>query len=123
MRNSHRQLSSMRGLIGIPGRRYQVECLVCDLSSTGARVDFLDDSASPAASTLPDLIVLALPSERVEILGRIRWRSTISFGIKFESKFMSSIRRFQSDRQSEALLDWCAAPRQKVAGFGRRSSV
>ncbi len=65
-------------------------CRVLDMSASGARVELSQTSVRVrSALDLPDRVVLALPIDKVDIIGAVRWRLGRVFGIEFSSPFKS----------------------------------
>lgn len=113
-RRSSRWATDLRGIVGFPGYRLQLDCLVLDMSSGGARVELAPTRGrKPSAHDLPDIVILALPTDRVEVTGTVRWRDGAHFGIGFTSAFVPTRRQFDPDDGTEALLTWVAGHRDR----------
>ena len=90
-RRAARKMLAAQGLIGIPGFRLTVPCLIQDMSATGAQITILPtNSRIRFAKDLPDEIVLSLLHDQVEVDGTVRWRDCKRLGIAFGSAFRPS---------------------------------
>lgn len=112
-RRSSRCSTNLRGLLGFPGLRLRLTCVVLDMSSRGARV-LLDQPRGRLckADELPEAVVLALPTDRVEVTGTIRWRKGPLFGMRFTSAFLPTHHQFERDHCKEDAHLWVAGNRK-----------
>jgi hypothetical protein len=77
-RLSSRQRSLLRGVVYFTGNPCAVDCLVRDISATGARLEF---SGSPAAVT--NSLELQIPLKAQRHHCRIVWRAEREIGVAF----------------------------------------
>src|SRR5262245_61117803 len=76
-RVSARQKSFLQGRIYFNNRRSTVECLIRDLSASGAKLRYSD------AVVVPDLIELYILAKDETYRGRIQWRQGDEVGVAF----------------------------------------
>jgi len=76
-RKSTRQKSFLRGCIYFNNRRSATDCLIRDISSTGARLIFSD------TVSIPDLVELYIPQKEQTLRARVQWRHGDEVGIAF----------------------------------------
>jgi len=76
-RNAPRQRSFLRGCVYFNNRRSAVDCMVRDLSETGARLTFAD------ATTIPDTVELSIPQKQQTLRASVQWRKADEVGIAF----------------------------------------
>lgn len=87
-RRAPRWATELPGQIELEGLRISLGCRVLDMSANGARVELSQISGRVrSALDLPDRIVLALPIDKVDVIGAVRWRLGKVFGIEFSSPF------------------------------------
>lgn len=91
-RNAPRKASDTQGFVRIPGYRLNLVCRIANISSTGARLEFIDANAHH----LPDRVVVVFAGDHTEIDAEIRWRNGRECGVHFTSQF----RRTQSKPRS-----------------------
>jgi hypothetical protein len=77
-RKAARQKSFLRGCIYFNNRRNAVDCLVRDISPTGARLIFSD------AITTPDVVDLYIPQKEQTLRAHVSWRHGSELGVGFE---------------------------------------
>jgi hypothetical protein len=77
-RNSTRQKSLLRGLVYFEKSPFAAECIVRDLSGSGARLEF----TAPPVSTA-ERLELQIPAKGERHRCRIIWRSELEAGIAF----------------------------------------
>jgi hypothetical protein len=78
-RNSARNRSFIRGRIQFNNGQASFDCLVRDLSQTGARL------AVTGSAPLPDVFELILPSRDARFRAQVRWRHADEIGVAFLS--------------------------------------
>src|SRR3984893_6404122 len=78
-RHASRHKSFLRGYMYIGKSPFPVECLVRDISDTGARLKY---SGRILAS---DIINLHIPNKGQILQARVKWREADEIGISFES--------------------------------------
>jgi hypothetical protein len=76
-RSSSRQKSFLQGRIYYNNRRSTVDCLIRDLSDTGAKLKFSE------AITVPEAMELYIPNKEEVRRARVEWRSGHDVGISF----------------------------------------
>ena len=76
-RKAARQKSFLRGCIYFNNRRSAVDCLVRDISPTGARL-IISDSI-----TTPDVVELYIPQKQQTLRAHIHWRPGSELGVAF----------------------------------------
>jgi hypothetical protein len=78
-RSSTRQKSFLRGRLFYNNRRSSVDCLVRDISDTGARLVF------SSAVSIPEVVELYLSNKDDVRRARVQWRRGEEVGVDFES--------------------------------------
>jgi hypothetical protein len=76
-RTSARQKSFLRGCIYFNNRRSTLDCLIRDISSTGARLIFSD------AVTVPDVVEIYIPQKEQTLRAQVQWRHGDEVGVAF----------------------------------------
>jgi hypothetical protein len=76
-RKATRQKSFLRGCIYFNNRRSAVDCLVRDISGTGARLIF------SATVSVPDVIDLYIPQKEQTLRAVVQWRHGDELGVAF----------------------------------------
>jgi hypothetical protein len=76
-RTSARQRSFLRGQIYFNNRRSTLDCLIRDISSTGARLIFSD------AVTVPDIVDIFIPQKEQTLRAHVQWRHGDEVGVAF----------------------------------------
>ncbi len=76
-RSSTRQKSFLQGRIYYNNRRSSVDCLVRDISDTGAKLVF------SSAVTIPDVVEIYLSNKEEVRRARVQWRRGDEVGIDF----------------------------------------
>ena len=79
-RRSNRQKSFLRGCIYFNNRRSATECLVRDISPTGARLIFSE------TVSIPDAIELYLPQKQQTLRAEVQWRRRDEVGVGFDAQ-------------------------------------
>lgn len=77
-RRSSRQRSFLHGCMYFNNRRSALDCLVRDMSPTGARLVFSQ------TATIPDAIDLHIPQKDQTLRAHVQWRSSGEVGVLFE---------------------------------------
>ena len=78
-RRAPRQKSFLRGLVYLGNSPSAVNCLVRDMSDTGARLTF----SAPIAAT--EMLELHIPLKGQTLRGKVKWREADEIGIAFIS--------------------------------------
>jgi PilZ domain len=76
-RRRTRQKSFLRGCIYFNNRRSAADCLVRDISATGARVII------SAAVSVPDFVELYIPQKEQTLRAHVQWRRRDEMGVSF----------------------------------------
>jgi len=76
-RISTRQKSFLRGCIQFNNRRTTIDCLVRDISDTGARLIFSD------SVSVPDVVELYIPQKEQTLRAHVQWRRADELGVAF----------------------------------------
>jgi hypothetical protein len=76
-RRSTRQKSFLRGCIYFNNKRSAIDCLVRDISATGARLIFSD------AVSIPDAVDLYIPQKEETLRAHVQWRQADEVGVAF----------------------------------------
>jgi uncharacterized protein YceH (UPF0502 family) len=76
-RRSTRQKSFLRGCIYFNNRRSATDCLIRDISETGARLIFSD------TVTIPDKVELYIPQKDETLRAHVQWRHGDEVGVAF----------------------------------------
>ncbi len=76
-RNAQRQKSFLRGCIYYNNRRSATDCLIRDISPTGARLIFSD------TVTVPDMVDLYIPQKEQMLRAQVQWRHGDEVGVGF----------------------------------------
>ena len=74
-----RQKSFLRGCIYFNNRRASADCLIRDISETGARLIF------SAAVAIPDVVDLYIPQKEQTLRSRVQWRHGDEIGVAVEA--------------------------------------
>jgi len=83
-RDALRQKSLLRGIVYFNGGNCAVECIVRDVSETGARLKF---QRPPTAANVLDLHI---PNKGQRLRANVRWHQNDEIGVAFESTLISS---------------------------------
>src|SRR5262245_4377325 len=76
-RASARQKSFLRGCIYFNNRRSTLDCLIRDISESGARLIFSD------AVSIPDIVDLHIPQKDQTLRAHVQWRHGDEVGVAF----------------------------------------
>ena len=76
-RRATRQRSLLRGLAYLGNSPSAMNCVVRDISETGARLQF------SGAVTAPDMIDLQIPAKNQTLHCRVSWRAVDEIGVRF----------------------------------------
>ena len=82
-RSSARQKSFLQGRIYFNNRRSSVDCLIRDVSETGARLKFSETIA------VPEAIELYIPNREEIHRARVEWRTGNEMGVSFGEEVRS----------------------------------
>jgi PilZ domain len=77
-RSASRQRAFLQGRILFNNRRSSIDCVIRDLSETGARLRF-----SGAVAT-PEVVELYIPNKDESLRARVQWRAGNEMGIAFD---------------------------------------
>ena len=83
-RNAQRQKSFLRGCIYYNNRRSATDCLIRDISPTGARLIFSD------TVTVPDMVDLYIPQKEQMLRAQVQWRHGDEVGVGFPTAAKAS---------------------------------
>jgi PilZ domain len=76
-RGAARQKSFLRGCIYFNNRRSAIDCLVRDISATGAHLTFSGEVS------VPDRIELHIPQKQKVLQAQVQWRRSNEIGVDF----------------------------------------
>ena len=76
-RTANRQKSFLRGSIQFNNRRTAIDCLVRDISASGARLIFSD------SISIPDVVELYIPQKEQTLRAHVQWRRGEEVGVAF----------------------------------------
>jgi hypothetical protein len=76
-RQSERQRSFLRGCVYFNKRRNAFDCLIRDISTTGARIIFSD------TVSVPDVVDLYIPQKEQTVRAHVQWRRGDEIGLAF----------------------------------------
>ncbi len=76
-RRSVRNKSFLRGCVYFNKRRGALDCLIRDLSDSGARIIFSD------SVSVPDVVDLYIPQKERTVRARVQWRHGYEIGLDF----------------------------------------
>lgn len=76
-RQSERQRSFLRGCVYFNRRRNAFDCLIRDISTTGARIIFSD------TVSVPDVVDLYIPQKEQTVRAHVQWRRGDEIGLAF----------------------------------------
>jgi len=76
-RHSTRKKSFLRGCVYFNKRRNAFDCLIRDISDTGARIIFSD------TVSVPDVVDLYIPQKEQTIRAHVQWRHGDEIGLAF----------------------------------------
>jgi len=79
-RQATRQKSLLRGLVYLSNNPSAINCLVRDVSETGARLKF------GGPTTVPDTIELHIPTKNQVLRAKVKWRESDEIGIAFATE-------------------------------------
>jgi hypothetical protein len=82
-RIAQRQKSFLRGCIYYNNRRSATDCLIRDISPTGARLIFSD------TVTVPDMVDLYIPQKEQMLRAQVQWRHGDEVGVGFPASVKS----------------------------------
>jgi len=122
-RAAPRQKTFLRGTIFCNDRQKSVECIVRDLSDTGARL------VLPSDATVPDEIELYVPKKQRSHFGAVKWRRADEIGMEFQRSRTNTgsveeiLRRLEKLEAEVAVLRRHARRRRVVEGAGFRTSL
>jgi len=83
-RRATRQKSFLRGCIYFNNRRSALDCLIRDISATGARLIFSD------TVTIPDIVDLYIPQKERTLRAHVHWRHGDEVGVAFANAAQGS---------------------------------
>jgi hypothetical protein len=109
-----RQRTFLKGTVYYDNRRASIECMIRDISDSGARLTF----DHPA--TVPDNIELFIPQKQQTLRARVQRRGPNEIGIAFEVERTSETRRVSDaelQRRVETLEAEIATLKRLVAKF------
>jgi len=88
-RNAARKPTRCLGYIAIPGSRQEIECVMLDISASGARLKLSLPPAKPfqPAPSIPQQFCLSVQSDRTEIDCEVTWVRSGQCGVRFLSAF------------------------------------
>lgn len=88
-RGAIRKPTRCLAFIQSPGARHDIECLILDISASGARLKLTSGAAKPFqhGPTVPDEFRLFVQADRTEIDCQVTWRKLDSCGVRFLSAF------------------------------------
>jgi hypothetical protein len=78
-RTASRQRSFLRGRMFFNNRTSSIDCLIRDVSATGAKLVFSETAA------IPDVVDLYLPQKDQWLRAHVQWRSGGEIGVAFET--------------------------------------
>lgn len=75
--------------VQVPGARHDIECVILDISASGARLKLSGGPAKPfqQGPTIPDGFRLYVQVDNTEIDCEVTWRKSDSIGVRFLSAF------------------------------------
>jgi hypothetical protein len=76
-RRATRQKSFLRGCLYFNNRRSALDCLIRDISASGARLIFSD------TVTIPDVVDLYIPQKEQTLRSQVHWRHGDEVGVAF----------------------------------------
>jgi hypothetical protein len=76
-RRATRQKSFLRGCLYYNNRRSSLDCLIRDISASGARLIFSD------TVTIPDVVDLYIPQKEQTLRSQVHWRHGDEIGVAF----------------------------------------
>jgi len=79
-RGSARRKSFLRGCVYFNNRRSAIDCLIRDMSSSGARLFF------SGAVSIPDVLEIYIPQKEQTLRGWVEWRHGDEVGISFADR-------------------------------------
>jgi hypothetical protein len=74
-----RQRSFLQGRLYFNNRRSSLDCLVRDISGTGAKLKVSDSVA------IPEIVELHIPNKDETYRARVQWRTGFEIGVTFDS--------------------------------------
>ena len=107
-RISSRQKSFLRGCVYFNNRRSSADCLVRDISETGARLIFSD------AVTMPDVVELYIPQKEQTLRAQALGRNGNEIGVSFPAAQAAG-----ADHSGEDLTERVAKLEAEIASIKR----
>jgi hypothetical protein len=102
-RRATRQKSFLRGCLYFNNRRSALDCLIRNISTSGARLIFSD------TVTIPDLVDLYIPQKEQTLRSQVHWRHGDEIGVAFVGAQASGV-------EQTANVDELAERVQKLEG-------
>ena len=84
-RTRARQRSFLQGRLYFNNRRSSLDCLVRDISGTGAKLKVSDSVA------IPEIVELHIPNKDETYRAKVQWRTGFEIGVTFENDDAPSI--------------------------------
>ena len=91
-RIAQRQKSFLRGCIYFNNRRSAADCLIRDISDTGARLIF------SSAIAIPDVVDLYIPQKEQTLRAQVQWRHGDELGVAFSPAAQAAETTAQRER-------------------------
>jgi hypothetical protein len=98
-RHASRQKSFLRGSIQFNNRRTVIDCLVRDISASGARLIFSD------SVTVPDVVELYIPQKEQTLRAHVQWRRGEELGVAFAKNARAPAPPRQADDELAARVE------------------
>ena len=88
-RTAFRKPTRCLAYVQVPGSRRDIECVILDISASGARLKLSGGPAKPfqQGPTIPAAFRLYVHVDNTEIDCEVTWRKTDSIGVRFLSGF------------------------------------
>ena len=77
LRKTEREPSFLRGRVILDDERTSIDCIIRDLTESGARVIFASNV------TVPETVTLSIPAKDKVHQARVTWRNNFAIGLEF----------------------------------------
>jgi hypothetical protein len=80
------------GYVVVPGNRKELECIIVDMSASGAKLKLIGAMNKPFApqAALPRQFKLIIRNDKIEVDCNVAWANANTFGVSFASPFRPS---------------------------------
>jgi hypothetical protein len=112
-RSAPRQKSLLQGRIYYNGRRSSTDCLIRDITETGAHLKF------SGTVTVPEVFELYIPNKQDSFRARVIWHRGEELGVEFESA-LPQVESPRTTPSAASLEDRVSKLERELAALRRR---